>query len=388
MGQTRIFISSTCYDLTHIRQALHSHISELGHIPIMSEFSAFSVDPRLSNLENCKKNVRDNADLFILIVGMKKGSVDSASGKSIVNLEYEAAVQEGLDIFTFVDQRLIDLLPIWKSNPSNDLSAVIDSPDILKFVDSVRRSQRWTFPFRSEDDIISTIRLQVSSQLRELLSKRREGHLRHLGVFQRESERAKYFVENRPEYWEHLLTAELLESRLSRTRRQLDDVIAGRVLGPHTHVNGKKFNEYVQSKLSELISTMEKLVYVITKRIPESWGPSGIAGDPMQIYEAVSEVDDILAALVSAESETFRIHPPESMLQVKTALLGVTDTFTDTLYKAPSEIRSTIEQAINYDKSQPPTVLSINFKFDFKHTENFTRAYDAAIASMRPEDWD
>jgi hypothetical protein len=147
MSQTNIFVSSTCYDLIHIRQALNAHITEMGHLAITSEFRSFQIDPQSNNVENCRRNVREHADVFLLIIGGRRGSVVHSTGKSIVNLEYEAAVDEGLDIYVFVDQSVLAVLPIWQKNKSADLQPAVDSNDVFVFLDRIRSEQRWTFPF-------------------------------------------------------------------------------------------------------------------------------------------------------------------------------------------------------------------------------------------------
>jgi len=45
MTDVNIFISSTCYDLSQVRQDLRDFISGLGHNPMMSEQNDFPIIP-------------------------------------------------------------------------------------------------------------------------------------------------------------------------------------------------------------------------------------------------------------------------------------------------------------------------------------------------------
>ena len=47
MTGVNIFISSTCYDLSQVRQDLRDFISGLGYNPMMSEQNDFPIDPQL-----------------------------------------------------------------------------------------------------------------------------------------------------------------------------------------------------------------------------------------------------------------------------------------------------------------------------------------------------
>ncbi len=45
MNNTRIFVSSTCYDLAAIRESIREMILDLGHEPLLSEYPSFPVSP-------------------------------------------------------------------------------------------------------------------------------------------------------------------------------------------------------------------------------------------------------------------------------------------------------------------------------------------------------
>ncbi len=82
-----IFVSSTFVDLERHRALVREAIVKLDHgSTAMEFFGALPDSPR----EECLRLVRA-ANVYVGIFGMRYGSIDSASGKSITQLEYEEA---------------------------------------------------------------------------------------------------------------------------------------------------------------------------------------------------------------------------------------------------------------------------------------------------------
>jgi hypothetical protein len=96
----QVFVSSTYKDLKDERQAVVSAILEAGHIPAGMELFA-SGDK--SQLETIKRWIEDS-DVFMLILGGRYGSVESDSGKSYIELEYDLANACGKPYFAAVMQ--------------------------------------------------------------------------------------------------------------------------------------------------------------------------------------------------------------------------------------------------------------------------------------------
>jgi Domain of unknown function (DUF4062)/HEPN domain len=71
MDRTKIFVSSTYFDLAQVREDIRTSISQMGHEPLLSEYSSFPTLPDIGTVENCKKAVQ-SCDLFVLIVGGRR----------------------------------------------------------------------------------------------------------------------------------------------------------------------------------------------------------------------------------------------------------------------------------------------------------------------------
>ena len=78
MAKPRIFVSSTYYDLRHIRASLETFISSLGYEPVLSEKGniAYTHDGPLD--ESCYREAA-GADILVMIIGGRYGSERSDS---------------------------------------------------------------------------------------------------------------------------------------------------------------------------------------------------------------------------------------------------------------------------------------------------------------------
>ncbi len=100
---TSMFVSSTCYDLGQIRADLGQFADTMGLDAVLSEFDSFPVDPNQDTIANCLDAVRHRADIFILVIGGRYGSVNE-TGKSITNLEFLEAQAKGIPKYVFVSK--------------------------------------------------------------------------------------------------------------------------------------------------------------------------------------------------------------------------------------------------------------------------------------------
>ena len=94
----QVFVSSTYTDLRRERQAAVAAILENGHIPAGMELFAAGDEEQLKVI----RRWIDDSDIFLLILGGRYGSIESASGKSYTQLEYEYAVENGRPFFAVI----------------------------------------------------------------------------------------------------------------------------------------------------------------------------------------------------------------------------------------------------------------------------------------------
>lgn len=105
-----IFISSTYTDLILYRKSVWSVLEKLQQaVSGMEVFGARPEEP----LKTCLEEV-SRCGIFVGIIGMRYGSVDEETGKSLVQLEYEKALEQSLDILIYlIDEQKAMLPPIF-----------------------------------------------------------------------------------------------------------------------------------------------------------------------------------------------------------------------------------------------------------------------------------
>ncbi len=107
----QVFVSSTYTDLKEERQAAVEAILDAGHIPAGMELFKAGND---SQLKTIYKWINES-DVYMLILGGRYGTIESSSGKSYTQLEYEYALSRNIPIFgvvlsqSFLTNKIISL---------------------------------------------------------------------------------------------------------------------------------------------------------------------------------------------------------------------------------------------------------------------------------------
>ena len=123
----QVFVSSTYTDLIEERQAAVQAILDAGHIPAGMELFKAGNE---SQLKTIYKWI-DESDVYMLILGGRYGSVESKSGKSYTQLEYEYAISKNIPVFalvlseSFLTQKInsLKLSDVMEQKASNEYQA-------------------------------------------------------------------------------------------------------------------------------------------------------------------------------------------------------------------------------------------------------------------------
>ncbi|MHB8164194.1 MAG: DUF4062 domain-containing protein, partial [Methanoregula sp.] len=93
-----VFVSSTYTDLIPYRDEVSKILNSMGfEVHGMENFGSRSESP----LQTCLNEVR-LCKIFIGVLGMKYGSLDKSSDKSFIEVEYEAAKENSLEILFYL----------------------------------------------------------------------------------------------------------------------------------------------------------------------------------------------------------------------------------------------------------------------------------------------
>lgn len=191
MARTRVFISSTYYDLKYVRSALEIFILSLGYEAVLSESGAIAYSPDVPLDESCYREVT-NVDMFVLIIGGRYGAEASGESnqkarspdensfyaryESITKKEYQAAIESGIPIYILIERSVNAEYYTFLKNKKNDniQYAHVDSVNIFHFIDSVlsqaRNNPKQTFDRYA--DIENWLREQWAGLFHDMLSRR------------------------------------------------------------------------------------------------------------------------------------------------------------------------------------------------------------------------
>jgi hypothetical protein len=178
----RVFISSTFYDLRHIREALRNFVATLGFVPVLSEEGAVFYDPNVDAADACLTEV-GSCQLYVLIIGGRYGS-EHLQGDSVTRAEYHAAVKRKIPTFTLVeagtlaDYRLYEHNKHAQSEVDADRIAYPNADDIriFEFISEVGEAlvNNAFVPFNHYDDIERYLRKQWAGMFNAMLQDRAE----------------------------------------------------------------------------------------------------------------------------------------------------------------------------------------------------------------------
>lgn len=184
MARPKVFVSSTYYDLKHIRASLEVFIESLGFDAVLFEKGDIAFHPDSALDESCYREAR-SADIFVLIVGGRYGSAASTQSQqhikserylSITQKEFEAAQEADVPTFILVDGAVHAEHQTFRRNRDNDsvVYAHVDSTSVFHLLEAIFELSRNNpvFAFERATDIESWLREQWAGLFRELLSSR------------------------------------------------------------------------------------------------------------------------------------------------------------------------------------------------------------------------
>jgi uncharacterized protein YoxC len=196
MAKPRVFVSSTYYDLKHVRASLETFISDLGYEPILFENGdiPFHHDKPLD--QSCYDAV-EHAHIFVLLIGGRYGS--SASGQtklptqvnqptvgevearykfynSITVEEYRRARTQDLPIYIFLEKGVGAEYQTFKENREVKIKwAHVDNVGVFHLLDEIFSQTRNNVvkEFDSFGQISSWLRDQWAGLMADFLSKKK-----------------------------------------------------------------------------------------------------------------------------------------------------------------------------------------------------------------------
>ncbi len=285
-----VFLSSTMHDLSDLRAQLRQFVEGLGWRAVMSEHDSFPIDANQTTVENSRRNVRENADVFVMVVGARYGSVDAEADKSVTNLEFVEAQARGVPAYVFVRKDVLAQLRVWKANPEADYSSVVDTPRIFEFIDSFRGGgEVWTFEFATSADIVNTLHNQFAYLVQDVLELRQLacGQDRLLTELKGE---ALMIALRRDQYWDVRLFATVLKEELDRRAMLRREIEHGLASDDVAFVDIVDLASWVQDRLHEVKRLAHSASTILNNYLPQVRGEDAVPSELVDVARRLARV--------------------------------------------------------------------------------------------------
>ena len=367
MAKLNIFVSSTCYDLSQIRDDIKQCIIELGHNPILSELKEFPIVPNLSNSENCINAVKNEADIFVLLIGNKYGSV-LESGKSITNTEFITAVEKGIPIYTFAMKRKTTILPLWEQNPDMDLSGLVDNKKVFEFLADVRKkSGLWNFEFEKAQDVTEILKSQLSNLFCEALKvKRRVESLDKKDYISKLSSRALDIIIKKEDLYEVRFFLQSMHDEILKYNDLKNDYNYSVLFKSSNRIGDlKQLTDWLMLKLGQVqnyISSLNNLTEAFKFYYKEPGTPSDMEG----LYYVASSYARSYASLLEWGIEVKSVIVPDEYKKLLSAFAEFPCDAIQQIEEYPIKSLKLIEEINSKPKdreSKEPSVVHLTLKF-------------------------
>jgi hypothetical protein len=138
MARPRIFISSTFYDLRHVRADLETFIETLGYDTVRNEEGKIPYGKHDALEDYCYKEV-ENVDILISIIGGRFGSESKTNDSSISQQELKSALKLGKQVYIFIEKNVASEYETYLINKDKDLSyRYVDDKRIYNFIEDIK----------------------------------------------------------------------------------------------------------------------------------------------------------------------------------------------------------------------------------------------------------
>lgn len=269
MAKPRVFVSSTYYDLKHIRASLDLFIDSLGFESVLSEKGDIAYTPDRPLDESCYREA-ETADIFVLIVGGRYGSEASGTSRrlplnffdryeSITKKEYESAASRDIPIYILVEKGVYSEYQTFLRNKDNKAInyAHVESVNVFLLIEDIlaRPRNNPVHTFERFEEIQTWLRDQWAGFFRELL--RRQSQQQQLAGLTTQVAELKEVNETLKTYLEAVMkgagqeeTSKLIESE----ERRLEDIRR------QERLRANRWSQYMERSHSVEFDTFQRIL--------------------------------------------------------------------------------------------------------------------------------
>lgn len=174
MAAPRVFVSSTYYDLRHVRDDIEIFIKGLGYVPVMHDKGNVTYTQGETSLEQSCYNELASCDIVICIIGGNYGTQSSGSNYSITMGELQEAIKRRKIIYVYVLKDVLSENFTYINNQENNFKPYhVNDVRIHQFICELKQRLKSTpmQPFESVSDITTNLSQQLAGMFQYLLNK-------------------------------------------------------------------------------------------------------------------------------------------------------------------------------------------------------------------------
>ncbi|MDC0743255.1 hypothetical protein [Polyangium mundeleinium] len=169
---------------------------------------------------------------------------------------------------------------------------------------------------------------------------------RILRMFATESPSAIQLAVDKPEFWEFLLTIELIRDKLGPLRRRLHEIEEGLTYRPILVLDLAEAPKWLSTQFANLLSLVAVLGAIVTQKIPLAWGPPGIPGDTEAILRATTLLRDACEGILTWEEDVAKTQFPDEIDDFRQRMRGWTHGLFAEMEKIPEIMSGPINQRL------------------------------------------
>ncbi|WP_409417109.1 DUF4062 domain-containing protein [Flavobacterium sp. PS2] len=172
MAKPRIFVSSTYYDLRHIRSDIERFIKEQGYDAVLNEQGniAYGKDEKLEDY--CYKEI-NNVDILVSIIGGRYGSESKNDNNSVSQMELKTAYELNKQVYIFIEKSVYNEYQFYLNNKENETTiyTYADNVKIHQFIEFVESlpNNNTIHGFETSTDISSFLKEQWAGLFQRFL---------------------------------------------------------------------------------------------------------------------------------------------------------------------------------------------------------------------------
>lgn len=172
MAAPRVFVSSTYYDLQHVRNDIRVFLQGLGYEPVMHDKGNIPYTQEVSLEESCY-NELESCDIVICIIGNKFGTKSSNGNYSITMNELQKAIRSRKKIYIYILKDVYIENFTYIANKDNGFNPYhVDNIKIHEFISELKDTikNHPITPFDNIGDITNNLKQQFAGLFQHLLS--------------------------------------------------------------------------------------------------------------------------------------------------------------------------------------------------------------------------